>query len=242
LGGVCALACAGLMMCAVIVPIATLMFKAGGIGTYTRVMQSSIKPVILSFSVAVAAALLTVLLGGGLGYLQHRTTRLVRLFLALLVFIPFAVPATTMGIGMIGVWNRNVVDWIYGSMVIMMIAHMARFTPYAAAVVHSGVGQVGTELEEAAMLSGARFSSVMLNVLAPLTKRHLLVAAFIVFVLAFGELGTTLLISPPGVETIPVKIYNMMHYGAEEMVAALCIILMTLIFILSSAFLWLLRN
>jgi iron(III) transport system permease protein len=241
-GGICALACAGLMMCAAIVPIGTLMFKAGGIGTYARVLQSSLEPILLSFSVAVAAALFTVLLGGGLGYLQHRTTRFARLFLALLVFVPFAVPATTMGIGLIGVWNHSFIDWVYGSVAIMIVAHMARFTPYAVAVVHSGVGQVGTELEEAAVLSGARFSSVVLNVLAPLTKRHLLAAAFIVFVLAFGELGTTLLVSPPGVETIPVKIYNLMHYGAQEMVAALCIILMTLIFIISSAFLWLLRN
>lgn len=241
--GLCTAACAALIIFSAIVPIATLLFKAGGFGTYARILQSSTHAILLSLSVAAAAAVLTVLLGGGLGYLQHRGTgKPWRLLLALLVCIPFAVPATTMGIGLIGIWNRTPVDWIYGSMAIMIIAHIARFTPYATAVIHSGVGQVGAQLEEAAVLSGAGFSSVMLNVLAPLTKRPLMVAAFIVFVLAFGELGTTLLVSPPGVETVPVKIYNLMHYGAEDLVAALCLILMLLIFIVASLFLWLLRK
>lgn len=241
-GGFFLLACTGLIGCSVFVPIGTLLVKAGGLASYHRVLDSSAAPIMLSLSVAVVAAVFTTLLGGGVGYLQHRSGRLARLPLALLVFVPFAVPATTMGIGLIGVWNRSPVHWIYGSMAIMIIAHMARFTPYAAAVVHSGVGQVSTRLEEAALLSGARFTSVLMNIVARLTRRHLVVAAFIVFVLAFGELGTTLLVSPPGVETIPVKIYNLMHYGAEEMVAALCIILMALIFMISSVFLWILRK
>jgi iron(III) transport system permease protein len=57
-------------------------------------------------------------------------------------------------------------------------------------------------------------------------------AFFIVFILAFGELGTTLLGMPPGRETIPIKIYNLMHYGAEDLVAALCIILIELLLII----------
>lgn len=238
----CLLACTGLIGCSVIVPISTLLVKAGGIATYARVLDSSLRPILLSFSVAAVAAVFTSILGGGVGYLQQRSGKVARMLLALLVFVPFAVPATTMGIGLIGVWNRSSVGWIYGSMAIMIIAHMARFTPYAATVVHSGVGQVSTRLEEAALLSGAGFISVLTNIVIRLTRRHLVVATFIVFILAFGELGTTLLVSPPGVETIPVKIYNLMHYGAEEMVAALCIILMALIFMISSAFLWILRK
>lgn len=238
----CALACVGLISCCVIVPIVTLLVKAGGIASYTRVLGSSIRPIVFSFSVAAAAALCTTILGGGVGYLQLRAQRMTKIAFALLVFIPFAIPATTMGIGLIGVWNHDSVNWIYGSMAIMIIAHMARFSPYAATVVHSGVSQVGSRLEEAAILSGAGFGSVLMNIVARLTRRHLVVAAFIVFVLAFGELGTTLLVSPPGVETVPIKIYNLMHYGAEEMVAALCIILMAIIFLIASFFLCILRK
>ncbi|BBO87534.1 ABC transporter permease [Desulfosarcina ovata] len=241
-GGLLLLVCGLLVGCAFFVPVITLLIKSGGFDAYTRVLSTSAKPIFLSFFIAAGAAVLITLLGGSLGYLQQRLAKPSRRFLSLLVFIPFAVPATTMGIGLIGVWNRSCIGWIYGSLTILIIAHMARFIPYAAAVAHAGVGQVGTRLEEAAWLSGAGFLSVLSAIVARLTRRHLVVAAFIVFILAFGELGTTLLVSPPGVETVPVKIYNLMHYGAEEMVAALCIIMMTIIFLISSAFLWVLRK
>jgi iron(III) transport system permease protein len=51
---------------------------------------------------------------------------------------------------------------------------------------------------------------------------------FIAFILSLGELGTTLLVIPPGRETIPIKIYNLMHYGADQLVAALCLILIVI--------------
>jgi iron(III) transport system permease protein len=60
---------------------------------------------------------------------------------------------------------------------------------------------------------------------------------FIVFILCFGELGMTLLVMPPGRETIPIKIYNLMHYGADQMVAALCLILVLFILLIAGGFL-----
>ena len=52
---------------------------------------------------------------------------------------------------------------------------------------------------------------------------------FVAFVLSLGELGTTLLVIPAGWETLPLKIYNLMHYGAERMVAALSLVLVAII-------------
>ncbi len=241
-GKICALAFSLLIGFAFVLPIGVLLIKSGGISTYVQVVGSSLKPIQLSFFAAITAALFTAVLGGSLGYLQQRLEKHARFFLSLLIFFPLAIPATTMGIGLIGVWNHGSLDWIYGSVAIMVIAHMARFTPYAAAVIHSGVEQVHPRLEEAALLSGASFLSIWLSIFIKLTRRHHAAAACIVFILAFGDLGTTLLVCPPGIETIPVKIYNLMHYGADDMVAALCIILLLLTFTTSSAFLWILRK
>jgi iron(III) transport system permease protein len=47
----------------------------------------------------------------------------------------------------------------------------------------------------------------------------------IVFIFSMGELGATLLVIPPGMGTISLKIYTLMHYGAGALVAALAIIL-----------------
>jgi iron(III) transport system permease protein len=40
-----------------------------------------------------------------------------------------------------------------------------------------------------------------------------------------GELGTTLLVYPSGCDTLPIRIFTLMHYGPESLVAALCVIL-----------------
>jgi iron(III) transport system permease protein len=52
----------------------------------------------------------------------------------------------------------------------------------------------------------------------------------------------TLLVIPPGRETIVIKIYNLMHYGAEQLVAALSIILIVVILAISGCFLLLHRK
>ena len=42
-------------------------------------------------------------------------------------------------------------------------------------------------------------------------------------VLATGEVAGTLLVAPPGVTTLAVRVFSLLHYGAEDRVAALCL-------------------
>jgi iron(III) transport system permease protein len=50
-------------------------------------------------------------------------------------------------------------------------------------------------------------------------------AACVVFALAAGELGATLVVAPPGQATLTMRIYNYLHYGASQTVAGLCLIM-----------------
>lgn len=228
--------CTTILLLSVGIPLATLAAQAGGIDAYVRVLGSSFEAIGLSLWVALLGAAATAALGTCLAYLQQRMGGAWATALSFAVVIPFAVPATAVGIGLIGVWNRPIVDGVYGSLMILVIACMARLTPYAGVVMTSGFAQVGTRIEEAAALTGASFGTSFRKIILPLTKTHLLAGFFIVFILALGELGTTLLVSPPGTETVPIKIYNLMHYGAQDLVAALCIILLGLIFAMALLF------
>jgi iron(III) transport system permease protein len=218
------------------VPIGVLLIKAGGISSYIRVISTSVGQIGYSLILALMGAFLTVALGVCMGYLIERLKGWKGLTISLLAVVPLAVPATTLGIGLIGVWNRSLTDVIYGSSIIVLIAYIARFIPYASLVAAAGISQVSIKLEEAALLAGSSWQRILLRILFPLTKRHLMAGFFIVFILAFGDLSTTLLVMPPGRETIPIKIYNLMHYGADNLVAALCVILIGLIFILACSF------
>ncbi len=45
-----------------------------------------------------------------------------------------------------------------------------------------------------------------------------------VFLLTLGEEGIPLILMPPGYETLAVKVYNYLHYGASELVSGFCLI------------------
>ena len=92
-----------------------------------------------SLILALIGAFLTVALGVCIAYLIERLKGWKGLTISLIAVVPFAVPATTLGIGLIGVWNRAFVDVIYGSSLIILIAYVARFIPYASLVAGAGV-------------------------------------------------------------------------------------------------------
>ena len=55
-------------------------------------------------------------------------------------------------------------------------------------------------------------------------------AMILVFFLSFGEEGIILVLMPPGAETVSVKIYNYLHYGASEYVSGFCLIVTLFMF------------
>ncbi|MBU1053437.1 MAG: iron ABC transporter permease [Proteobacteria bacterium] len=229
--------CIAILCFSVIVPVAVLIKTAGGLDTYIRVLSTSSDQICYSVILAFCGAVLTMFLGFSLAYLIDRLKGRPMVFLSWATFLPLSIPATTLGIGLIGVWNRPVADLVYSSSIIIVLGYIARFIPYSVIVLGSGLKQVDRRLEEAAFLAGSYWSNMIRKIVIPLLRHNLFAVFFIVFVLSFGELGTTLLIIPPGRETIPIKAYNLMHYGADQMVAALCLILVTLILAISGVFL-----
>ena len=150
--------------------------------------------------------------------------------------IPFAVPATVLGIGLIKLWNRPFTQVIYGSSLIILIAYVAHFVPFTIRIILSDLKKISVDLEEVAFLTTSRWFYVMKKIVVPLARPGLLASFFIGFVLCFGDLSTTLLTIPPGRETVPIKIYNLMHYGAEHLVSALCVIIVSIILIMGGVF------
>lgn len=62
----------------------------------------------------------------------------------------------------------------------------------------------------------------------PLIRPGLAAAWIVCFLFSMGEVGMTLLVIPPGLETLSIKIYNLLHYGVGQLTSALCVILILL--------------
>jgi iron(III) transport system permease protein len=63
------------------------------------------------------------------------------------------------------------------------------------------------------------------RIIFPLVRPTFFLVWGVTFVLTMTDLGGLLLVVPPGFETLPMRVYNLMHYGSSEMVAATAIVL-----------------
>lgn len=69
------------------------------------------------------------------------------------------------------------------------------------------------------------------KIILPLHWHMWLIIYAVLSVFAMNEVSATVLLIPPGVETIVVRIYNLMHYGDFSSVAFLSLVQVTLVFI-----------
>jgi iron(III) transport system permease protein len=176
----------------------------------------------LSLQVAVASATLATLLSLPVASRLSARPRLGAFWLILA--LPLAVPPPLAGIALVSATNGPWLDWARATPLALVLAHAARLLPFAAFAAAAQVRRIDPRLLEAASLHdvGAwrRFWRVRLPLMVPAAA----VAWLVVFVFSLGELGVSLLVVPPGQATLPIRVYNLMHYGATDTVAALCLV------------------
>ena len=88
-------------------------------------------------------------------------------------------------------------------------------------------------LFDAADLFAEDANEALLRVKLPLQRYGIVTSALIVFALSLGELGGTLLVIPPGRETLTIRLFNYLHYGGTEEVAGLCLALVVVMMTLT---------
>ncbi len=221
----------GTLVSAVVIPTVVLVREASGtsIGVVAAGSWPSVRT---SLTLATAGATLVVVVGAWLGYVRARTSpRLGRLTDVLCVVL-FAVPSTVVGVALIGMWNRpGIVGLVYGTAAMLVLAYLARFLPMAMLIIAAAVRQVPISQEEASAVAGATWLRTVITVVAPQVTRGLATVWFVVFVFAFGELGASVLLSPPGESTLPIRIYTIIANTPSSVVAALALFQVGVIFV-----------
>ena len=89
---------------------------------------------------------------------------------------------------------------------------------------------VSISQEEAAAVSGAGWIRTMRRIVLPQMRLGIAAAWVVAFVLAFGELGVSVLVAPPGEATLPIRIYTIIANTPASQVAALALLQALVIF------------
>jgi iron(III) transport system permease protein len=219
-------------------PLSIANFTLEHFGSALFSDQIATRGILNSFRLATAAALIAVLIGAAVAYLDVRTTVRGRRLLDYLAILPLGLPGTVMAVGVLLAFIRPPLA-IYGTIWILLVAYIARFVPLATRSANATFRQIDPSLEEAARITGAGWLAAIRRILLPLSRPGLLVAFLLVFIPAFGELSATILLYTGGTETIAVAIYRLNDLGQLEVVSALAIFTIGVILALSLLVSWL---
>jgi putative spermidine/putrescine transport system permease protein len=171
----------------------------------------------LSFELATLAAVITVTLSflAAYGLVRYRPAggaSLKAFFTA-----PLLVSAVVFGIAMLQFVNRI---GLYNQLSGLVLAHVVLVVPFAIRSIEVTLRGVPEELEWAAMILGRSRMGMLLRVTLPLCARGLITAFLFCFLLSFSEVTTTIFMTGPGLQTLPVRIYSYMSDRIDPTVAA----------------------
>ncbi|MBI2554893.1 MAG: iron ABC transporter permease, partial [Candidatus Rokubacteria bacterium] len=215
---------AGVLTLSLLLPLGLLGFQASRLSAPAAVAFAlgQWPYFVNSVWTAVTGASLALVIALGVGWLEGR--RLTRPVSGLFQ-IGYAIPGTVLGLGMAGFVHATL-PWIYATPLMLIVAYLVLYITPACQAVKAALAQLHPSLEEAARSLGRRPLATFWSVTLPLIKPGFMGGWILVFVLSMRELAATLIVRPPGFDTVPVRIWiYAMDVGPEPQAAALALAL-----------------
>lgn len=213
------------ILLALLVPLLSLLRRAGTGHVCATVLKANTCQLGNTFLVAGVSAVVGTLIALGPAYLAARGRGVVRHGVRLVSLLPIAIPGSIFGVGLIRLANRPLLEsWLYSTTAVVVLGVAARAMPFAVKLLESGFVAAGAATEETALVDGASWRTRLSKVLGTSLVPSLTAAFFVVYILAAGEVAVTVLVRPPGGDTLSVTAFSLMHYGHTPEVAALCLL------------------
>ncbi|NPA35464.1 MAG: iron ABC transporter permease [Chlorobi bacterium] len=208
----------------VVFPFIVLLVQSADGGTYfltqaLKLLSTGFAP---SFILAFAGAFIILVISFFAG-----TERNNRKWFDFILLIPFATPSIIVGISLIKFYNHSALNFIYSSFAIILIGYVAKFTFIAEKLISNSVRQIPASFDEAARVAGISVFSRFRYILIPLILPSIFASYIISFIFIIGELGTTIMVYPPGTEIMPIKAYTIMANSPQQLTSSMSLIILT---------------
>ncbi|SES86048.1 ABC transporter permease [Anaerobranca gottschalkii] len=183
-----------------------------------------------SIKVSSIAAIASMILSLPIVYLKSRYPSLYTTVIDKLSYSGYSLPGVIVALGIIFIFNQYI-KWLYGSYILISIAYIVRFLPQALQSGESSLSLVSPRIDEGARSLGYSSWKVLFKVILPLIAPGVLAGGALVFVSSLKELPATLILRPPGFDTLAVRVWvdageSLYHMAAP---ASLFLILVSLI-------------
>ncbi len=207
-----------------------VVFPVPTLANYRTMIASELPPVLISLSLAGASTLAAMVLGIGIAYvLVRKRYPLVAPLLNGIVMMPYVIPGTVIGIGLILALNNPPLV-LTGTWAILALSFFIRNLPYAVKSAEAVLFQIHPALEEAAVSLGATPMKSFLHATLPLMAAGLVSGATLAFLHGMTELSSTIVLyRPPWKPMTAVIFENTVTLAADFGVAAAMTVLLMVI-------------
>ncbi|MEX2173371.1 MAG: ABC transporter permease subunit [Pirellulaceae bacterium] len=187
-------------------------------------------------AIAMPAATLAIAVAIGLAWPVRRDMwRVVPTLLASVVCL--AIPGPLVGVAAIyvfnGRWSGPLADLYHETLVPSILTTTIHAFPLAALIVWHSFASLRDEELAAATLDGAGPGQTLWRIALPQRWPAIAGAWLAAFAIAAGDLAWSLLVLPPGVDTLPRRVFGLVHAGVEEQVAGICLVVVAVYIVLA---------
>ncbi len=138
-------------------------------------------------------------------------------------------PGPVVGLATIALMNRPEIpalEWLYDrTLAAPWLVQTWRGLPLAILALWPALRSLPREILESAAVEGAGLPTTLARIVLPMRRGAILAAWLAVFAVALAELDATVLVVPPGIETLTIHLFNLLHYSVEDRAAGICLTL-----------------
>jgi iron(III) transport system permease protein len=154
-----------------------------------------------------------------------------------------AVPGPILGLVVIRLLNRPEFPplfYLYDrSILAPWLALTVRGLPPATLILWHAWRSLPEEMLDSAAVDGAGPAARFWRIAVPCRRSALALAWVVALAVALGDLAASVLVVPPGMPSLPVRIFGLLHFGVEDRVAGICLAMVVLFVGVAGGIVWL---
>lgn len=144
-------------------------------------------------------------------------------------------PGSILGLGMQDLSGCTGLLWLRKGNILLILTHAIRILPIGVLLFAGFKWLDNSHKKDELLLLGVSWINRKRYIDLPVEIRRIVIISGIILVIVLSEVSSTILTVSPGTETIILKLYNLLHYGAYETVTALALVQAGVVVILISA-------
>ncbi|QDW30951.1 iron ABC transporter permease [Arthrobacter sp. KBS0702] len=185
-----------------------------------------------SVMVALLAAIAGTTLSFIASYVRYRTKSRLGQLIELIAMTPLAVPAIVMGIGLLWTWLLLPVP-VYGTLAILAIACVAVFLPQGYRGISASMLQMDQDLEDSAVMLGARRAKAIVSVTLPLMRVGITSSFLLFLMLSMRELSASIFLFTSNTRILSILVFDNFDNGQSQAAAAVSVLYIVVIAVLA---------